>query len=162
MTTAVPYSSHQPNDEWLEVTPGERFKIRTSVDETSGVYTVLEVVAEPRNGVPMHVHAHEDEHFVVLEGTLHIANGDERLDVPAGHAVTVYKGVAHAWCNLSNVPVRMLIIFSPGDIEEMFRQVGNRESNDLAAVAACAERFGTVIVGPALGEGIYSIASPRR
>jgi quercetin dioxygenase-like cupin family protein len=61
------------NAEWLQATPGERFTIRTSVKETDGNFTVLEVVADPRNGVPMHIHANEDEHFIVLDGTLHIA-----------------------------------------------------------------------------------------
>jgi mannose-6-phosphate isomerase-like protein (cupin superfamily) len=82
-------NSHQGNGAWLQITPGERFKIRTSVDETEGNYTMLEMVADPRNGVPMHIHKNEDEHFIVLEGTLHIVNGDKALDAPAGTAVTV-------------------------------------------------------------------------
>jgi hypothetical protein len=88
-------------------------------------------------------------------------NGNERLDVSAGQAVTVRKGVAHAWCNLSTVPVSMLIIFSPGHIEELFRHVANRKSDDPATIAASAERFGTSLVGPVLAKGIYSITSPR-
>jgi hypothetical protein len=40
---------------------------------------MLELVADPQNGAPMHVHKNEDEHFVLLEGTLHIANGDKTL-----------------------------------------------------------------------------------
>ncbi|HYZ61375.1 MAG TPA: cupin domain-containing protein [Acetobacteraceae bacterium] len=146
---------------WLETTPGERMIIRTSADETAGIYAMLEVVADPGNGVPMHTHKNEDEHFLVLEGTLHIANGDERLDVPAGAAVSVKKGVPHAWCNLADTPVRMLVIFSPGHIVEMFREVGSRERDDPAAISAAADRFGTVIVGPTLVDGIYSIMSPR-
>jgi len=159
MTTSV---QALPDDHWLEVTPGERFKIRTPVAETAGIYTMLELVAEPRNGVPMHIHTNEDEHFLVLEGTLHIANGDERSDVPAGAAVTVRKGVPHAWCNLGNTPVRMLIVFSPGHIEEIFRRIGSGEGGDFEKVAASsADEFGTIIVGPAIAEGIYSIVSPR-
>ena len=57
---------------------------------------MLEVVADPRNGVPMHIHANEDEHFIVLEGTLRFANGDTTLDAHAGTAITVSKGVPHA------------------------------------------------------------------
>src|SRR6266851_4884109 len=51
--------NHQDNGEWLETTPGERFTIRTSARETKGIYTMLEVVADPRNGVPIHVHKNE-------------------------------------------------------------------------------------------------------
>src|SRR5262249_38266296 len=35
---------HQRDDGWLQITPGERFKIRTSVKETRGVYTMLELM----------------------------------------------------------------------------------------------------------------------
>lgn len=145
-------------DGWLQTTPGERFKIRIRAEETQAAYTMLEMVADPRNGVPMHIHKNEDEHFIVLEGTLHIANGDKRLDAPAGTSVTVNKGVPHAWCNLSQTPLRMLVIFSPGHIEELFRQVAARQSDDIAAIL---ENFGCLIVGPTLLEDLHSIKSPR-
>jgi hypothetical protein len=45
------------NAKWLQATPGERFTIRTSVEEPDGNFTVIEVVADPGNGVPMHIHA---------------------------------------------------------------------------------------------------------
>ena len=158
-STEVLSINHQDNGEWLETTPGERFTIRTSAKETKGIYTMLEVVADPRNGVPIHVHKNEDEHFLVLEGTLHIVIGDVTLDVRAGTAVTVSKGEPHAWCNLTEMPVRMLVIFSPGHIEELFREVAARKNND--DIAALADRFGCLIVGPPLREDIYTIGSPR-
>jgi hypothetical protein len=37
---------------------------------------MLEIVADPRNGVPMHIHNNEEEHFIILEGKAFIANGD--------------------------------------------------------------------------------------
>ena len=74
-------NGQQGNSEWLQLTPGERFKIRTSVKNTAGLYSMLEFVVESRNGVPMHIHKNEDEHFLVLDGTLHMANGDQRSDV---------------------------------------------------------------------------------
>jgi mannose-6-phosphate isomerase-like protein (cupin superfamily) len=158
ISTEVLPNGHQGDGEWLQITPGERFKIRTSVEETEGAYTMLELVADPRNGVPMHIHKNEDEHFIVLEGTLHIANGNKTLDTPAGTAVTVKKDVPHAWCNLSETPLRMLLVFSPGYIERLFKEVAARQSDDIAAIL---DKFGCLIVGPALLEGIYSISSPR-
>ena len=157
-TTRVLTSSHRGNDEWLQITPGERFRIRISADATEGAFTILELVADPRNGVPMHIHQNEDEHFVVLEGTLHLANGDKTLNAPAGTAVTVSKGVPDAWCNLTDAPLRMLIIFSPGHIEGLFKATADRGGGDVAVLAA---GYGTLIVGPPLFEGIRSINSPR-
>jgi hypothetical protein len=67
-------SGHERDDEWSEVTRGERYVIRTTAEEANGAYSMLEVVADPRNGVPMHVHDNEEEHFIILEGKALIAN----------------------------------------------------------------------------------------
>lgn len=147
--------------QWFEVTPGERFVIRASVAETEGRYTMLEVVADPRNGVPMHVHANEEEHFVILEGRVHLACGDEAVELSAGDAVTVRRGTPHAWCNLSDRLVRMLIIFSPGNLERTFRLIGSLKGADLQAVLESNDGDGSTIVGPPPFEGIYSVLSPR-
>ena len=57
---------HERENGWSEVIRGERYIIRTSSAETNGVYSMLEVLADPRNGVPMHVHDNADEHFIIL------------------------------------------------------------------------------------------------
>lgn len=147
--------------EWREVTPGERFVIRTSAMETQGVYTMLEIVADPRNGVPMHVHANEEEHFVVLEGSVHLVRSGETAELSAGDSLTVRRGTPHAWCNLSDAPVRMLIIFSPGHLERTFRLIGSLQGDDLAAVLESNESDGSRVLGPPPFENIYSVLSPR-
>jgi quercetin dioxygenase-like cupin family protein len=145
-------------DRWLQVTPGECFTIRTSCSDTNGAYVAFEFVAEPRNGVPMHVHDNEEEHFIIIDGTVHIANGGKTVDATAGMSVTVAKGVPHAWCNLADSRVRMLVIFTPGRIEGLFRATASRQGGDPAAIA---HAYGTRIVGPPLAEGLYTIATPR-
>jgi hypothetical protein len=60
-------SGHEREGEWSEVTRGERYIIRTTSQQANGAYSMLEVVADPRNGVPMHVHENEEEHFIILE-----------------------------------------------------------------------------------------------
>ena len=95
-TAEVRSTSDQHHDGWLHVTPGERFRIRVPSAQTLGAYSVIEIVAHPGNGVPLHIHNKEDEHFIVLEGTLDIANGDRRWDATAGTSVTVMRGVPHA------------------------------------------------------------------
>ena len=46
LKTSAEVFDHQGNDGWLQVTPGERFRIRTSAKETKGIYTMLELIAE--------------------------------------------------------------------------------------------------------------------
>jgi len=55
----------------------------------------------------------------------------------------------------------MLVIFSPGHIEGLFRfrEITTGKSGD--DIAALSYKFGCLIVGPPLDEGIYTIASPR-
>jgi mannose-6-phosphate isomerase-like protein (cupin superfamily) len=156
-TEVIPIGLHS-SDEWMEVTPGERLMIRTSAAETNGAYAMFEIFAEAGNGVPMHIHKNEDEHFIVLEGTLHMAVGDKAVNVGAGRAVTVSRGVPHAWSNVSDTEVRMLVLFSPGYVEGMFREIALRQNDDIAAIL---EKFGCLIVGPPLSEGLNTIHSPR-
>jgi mannose-6-phosphate isomerase-like protein (cupin superfamily) len=149
---------NESESEWLQVTPGEHFKIRTSTRDTDGAYAVLEFVVEPRNGVPMHVHDYEEEHFIIVEGTARMANGDRMLDATPGTSVTVSRGVPHAWYNLSDCRLRMLVTFTPGRIEEALRVISSGKAFDLAAISA---EYGGRIVGPPLREDIYTILSPR-
>jgi hypothetical protein len=125
-----------------------------------GAYSVIEIVADPGNGVPLHTHNKEDEHLIVVEGTLDIASGDRRRDVPAGTSVTVRRGVPHAWCNSSDTPLRMLVVFSPGQIEGLFRATAGID--DVGTITAIAARYGTKLVGPPLHGTAHSIHSPQR
>jgi mannose-6-phosphate isomerase-like protein (cupin superfamily) len=152
-------NGHVREDEWSEVTRGERYIIRTTTEEANGAYSMLEVVADPRNGVPMHVHDNEEEHFIILEGKALIANGDSRAEVGAGASITIGKGVQHAWCNPSeDTPLHMLVLFTPGGLEELFRRHAGTEPTEMAALA---DKLGTRITGPALFDDLYTIFSPR-
>ena len=150
----------QERGEWLQVTPGERFKIRVSSAHTMGAYSVIEIVADPGNGVPLHIHSREDEHFIVVEGTLDIANGDRRWDAPAGTSVTVRRGVPHAWCNPSDTPLRMLVVSSPGQIDGLFRALAGVD--DVDKITDIAARYGTKLVGPPPQRTVRSIHSPQK
>lgn len=159
-TVEVRTARKQGNGEWLQVTPGERFKIRISSAQTMGACSVIEIVADPHNGVPLHIHNKEEEHFIVLEGTLDIAIGDRRWDAPAGTSATVKRGVPHAWCNPSDTPLHMLVVFSPGHIEGLFRAAAG--VGDVDKITAIAARYGTQLIGPPLHERVHSIYSPRK
>jgi mannose-6-phosphate isomerase-like protein (cupin superfamily) len=145
---------------WLQVTPGERFTIRISSAQTMGAFSVLEVLADAYNGVPLHIHSNEEGHFIVLEGTLDIAVGDRRWDVSAGTSATVRRGLPHAWCNPSDIPMRMLVVFSPGHIDGLFKEAAGL--SDIDKVTAIAARYGTQLIGPPLRGTVHSICSPTK
>jgi quercetin dioxygenase-like cupin family protein len=136
----------QANGEWLETRPGEHCLIRVSAKDTNGLYSLVEIVSDPGDGTPMHIHEREDEHIAVLEGTARLAYGDKVIDSQAGDVVTLCKGILHAWGNRSSAPFRIAFRVSPGGCEEILYLIANGTPAD---VPALAERFHIRIVGPA-------------
>ena len=136
----------QPKREWLKTRPGEHCLIRVSAKDTNGLYSLVEVLSDPGDGTPLHVHGREDEHIAVLDGTARIAYGDKVFDAQAGDVVTLRRGIPHAWGNRSSEPLRMAVLVSPGGVEEMLALIVNAS---VADVPALAERFHVRVIGPA-------------
>lgn len=61
-------------------------------------------------GPPLHVHIGFDEHFTVLEGTLHLQFGDSVLKLFPGQQVTIPRGTAHKPFNPGKDEV---VLFNP-------------------------------------------------
>jgi uncharacterized cupin superfamily protein len=93
----------------------------------------------------MHVHEKEDEHIIVLEGTVRIAYGDKVFYLQAGDSATLRKQIPHVWGNRSNTQLRIAVVASPGGIEEILGLIANASE---AEVPALAERFRVRPVGP--------------
>ena len=64
-------------------------------------------VIEPGAGAPLHAHADVDEIFIVIEGTLDLKLGDERVLVSGDHTIAIPAGVPHAFVAVGAAPVRM-------------------------------------------------------
>ena len=131
--------------EWLKTRPGEHCLIRVSAKDTHGLYSLVEVVSDPGDGTPMHIHEREDEHIAVLEGTARVAYGDKVFDIHAGDVATLRKGIPHAWGNRSSAPLRMAVLASPGGVEELLGLIAKANRADIPALA---ERFHVRNIGP--------------
>jgi mannose-6-phosphate isomerase-like protein (cupin superfamily) len=141
--TAAQPANQQHKSTWLQNRPGERCLIRTAAEDTNGIYSVVEILSEPGDGTPVHVHQNEDEYLIVLEGKVRIVNGEETFDAQPATAIALRKGINHAWNNPANSQLRMLAIMTPGGIEHVLRVTA--EGGD---VMALWERFGVRFVGP--------------
>jgi mannose-6-phosphate isomerase-like protein (cupin superfamily) len=130
---------------WLQTRPGERCLIRVPAADTSGVYSFVEIVSEPGDGTPLHVHRNEDEYLFVVEGTARCALGEKLFDAEAGTMVTLPKNVPHAWGNRSTSKLRMVFICYPGGAEGAMRVIAKGGVTDLPALAA---KFGVTVLGP--------------
>jgi mannose-6-phosphate isomerase-like protein (cupin superfamily) len=141
-STSLPDSKAQ--SDWLQTRPGERCLIRVPAADTNSVYSVVEIVSEPGDGTPLHVHQNEDEYLFVLEGTARCALGDKIFDAEAGTMVTLPKNIPHAWGNRSTSKLRMVFICYPGGVEDAMRIIAKGNVTDLPALAA---RLGVTILG---------------
>ena len=74
-------------------------------------------MAAGRTGPEPHVHADEDDAFLVLDDEMTFLLGDEELAAPAGTFVLVPPGVEHTFANRSAHPVRMLNIHAPAGFD---------------------------------------------
>lgn len=66
--TTINGADPQTKGEWLETRPGEHCLIRVSAKDTHGLYSLVEVVSDPGDGTPMHIHEREDEYLASWKG----------------------------------------------------------------------------------------------
>jgi quercetin dioxygenase-like cupin family protein len=132
---------------WHEAEPGLLFKLLVSSDETQGAYAIVESIAHPGIGSPVHAHNKESEHFLVLEGTLHVVLDGEPMDLHPGETVSLPRGVPHIWINRSDKPVRKLVFFTPGGFEKLALEMAGAGDVDPGRIIS---RYGLEILGPQL------------
>jgi mannose-6-phosphate isomerase-like protein (cupin superfamily) len=136
------------NSEWLQSRPGERFSIRIPSSATNGRYSITEILSSPGDSTPVHLHEREDEHILVVEGTVRVLYGDKTFDATAGTIVSLARGIPHAWGNPTDTPLRLVITATPGGIEEVLRLIAT--SGDQLNLAALADKYAIRLIGPPL------------
>lgn len=126
------------------------FKARGA--ETNGALTAFENVIAPGEGPPVHVHAHEDESWYVLEGTLRFRLGTDLRAAPTGSFVFVPRGTDHAFQNIGDEPARILVMFTPAGIEHFFDRFASLPGDavDAVAFARIGREVGMEVTGPPL------------
>ena len=137
---------------------GDTMTLKATGESTGGSLVLLENLTAPGGGPPPHLHLREDEFFYVLDGEFEIRVGDERHTVAAGGFAFVPRGTVHNFRNVTDVPARILVGFTPGGIEGFFRESGRRAIDDgpapavdeaeISRTTASAERHGLVLVTP--------------
>jgi mannose-6-phosphate isomerase-like protein (cupin superfamily) len=141
--------SRLDNRTWREVFPGETVAICVRGGDVKGAYSIMEVIASPNHGVPLHLHSWEEEIFYVIDGCVRFRCGGREFDAPAGTCIAIPMGAPHAWRNFAASPARMLVTFTPGGFDELFEEIDGRS---LADVDAIAQRYGTFVVGPMIDD----------
>jgi mannose-6-phosphate isomerase-like protein (cupin superfamily) len=123
---------------------------------TGGQLAMFEETTAPGMGPPLHVHHRQTEIFRFLEGDYEMAVGGRRYRATPGAAAIVPPGVPHAFRNVGATPARLLFLLAPAlEAEAFFTALAAATmagKPDPAVLAAFAQRFGTEIIGPPLGD----------
>jgi quercetin dioxygenase-like cupin family protein len=143
---------------------GTAMELKATASTTGGELFVMETEMPEGFSPPLHVHHSEHESFYVLDGTLEIVVGGERLEATPGSFAFLPSGIAHTFRAIGG-PVRVLSITTPGGIEDFFRGAGRPAEGpglpppaplDVALITRTGAEFDIEIVGPPLGVGEQS------
>ena len=129
---------------------------RATAEQTNGAYSMLEQWITADGNPPPHVHSHEDEAFLVLDGEVDVTVGGHTTRLGPGGFAFAPRGVAHTYAVVDGT-AHLYVIASPGGIEEFFRELGEPAATlelptpsapDVPTVVATAARHGITILPP--------------
>ncbi len=133
---------------------GGVYNIVATAAETGNTHFAFEAVEPPGGGPPLHTHAIEEEFFVVLEGEMSFYIDGQVTRARKGETAFVPRGVPHCFKNCSQREARVLIVFTPGNIEGFFEygnvnpSTGRSDKVLLERLDALAPMYGIEVLGP--------------
>jgi quercetin dioxygenase-like cupin family protein len=129
---------------------GQSYSVRVSGQDTAGTFAVLDTEAARGHGSPMHLHRHDSEVFLVLDGTLRIVVDGQEHEAGAGSAAVLPAGRPHGFVVTSET-ARYLTVHH-GPTFEQFAAAVAAEGDILAPsrLTEIAAAHDIDIVGPPL------------
>ena len=105
--------------------PTGKIRILAGAGTTDRSFSIVECIEPPGSGAPMHVHHGEAEAFYILEGTVELVCGEEKLRARTGDFVYTPKDVSHKFTVVGEKPARLLMFFSRPGFEMFFAEGGS-------------------------------------
>jgi mannose-6-phosphate isomerase-like protein (cupin superfamily) len=121
------------------------FKLKT--EQTGGVLSLGLATTAPGKGVPPHVHHHEEEMFLILEGQYRfLIDGQWTEDVGPGSVVFLPRGCQHTFEVVGDTPGKHWTLQTPSGFERYYKQAGELFATggppDFGRLAALNEQYG--------------------
>ncbi len=133
---------------------GASYQTLLAAEDSGGSLSILLVDAPAHSGPPSHIHAAEDEVFIILDGSIDFLVGQDRFTCGPMQTAFVPRGVVHSF-RTGPDGARGLGVMTPGGFEGFFAEMarsGLQLPHDLAAVRAIAARYGSRFTGPGLAQ----------
>jgi quercetin dioxygenase-like cupin family protein len=128
---------------------GDAVRVILGSEDTGGAMALIEQRSEPGAGIPLHVHANEDEVFQIFEGQIEFQVGDETFVADAGTVVYAPKQLPHSFRIVGTHPARFQVTAIPGGIEKMFAELAQLSlPPDPQKLLPICERYGIKFLNP--------------
>jgi quercetin dioxygenase-like cupin family protein len=101
-----------------------RVRIIAGASSTDRSFSVVEVTDAPGVGAPLHVHHGEAEGFYILDGTIELTCGTQKVVGHEGDFLYAPKDVPHKYTVAGDKPARLLLFFSRPGFEMFFAEGG--------------------------------------
>ncbi|BCJ50080.1 hypothetical protein Asp14428_15550 [Actinoplanes sp. NBRC 14428] len=117
---------HVPAEEGLvKWVSGDIYTIKATKSSTGGALGFVEAVVPPGAGPIAHAHKATDESFYLLDGALEFLDGERTFVAETGAFVFVPRLHRHRFTNIGGSDARLLFIFTPGGLEDLFIDGGD-------------------------------------
>lgn len=139
---------------------GAVLTVKAGGDITGRNLSVIECLAPPGHGPPLHRHDLEDELYLVLEGEVRFWCAGQEATFRAGGFAWCPRGLPHRFEVSGDGPARMLQVTTPAQFEDFALAVGRRlptarlpepDGPDLGTLAGIAADFQIEILDGARG-----------
>lgn len=155
-TTTPAIIRQQSEGETLSVV-GDQLRVLADSASSGGACAIFEETCGYGMGPPLHRHTREDEHFYILAGLYKFSvNGQESILGPGGYAFAP-RGSVHTFVNITPpsapTPGRMLIVCTPGGLENPFRacdRLGKSGNPPMDAIVEVFKHHDIEFLGPPL------------
>jgi quercetin dioxygenase-like cupin family protein len=142
---------------------GELLTLKVTNAQTGGAFTVVELLAQPGGGPPLHTHP-SAESFTILEGEFQFTGLDcgqpYSFRAVPGDTVYIPGGAPHTYQAVGDTPGKTLLVFTPGtEMERFFAEAGRRVTPenpipsrppDIPALIAVGQKHGLAFLGAGL------------
>ncbi len=148
--------------EWRVIPPGvgdttsafgSSIRFQLSGRETGGSLSLGLAVTPPGASPPLHVHAHDDEVFIIIAGMMSFFTPGGWKDVEPGSVIFMPRGVPHSFRNRGSEPSQHWVMTLPSGFEEFYARsaavFARPGPPDFATIRGIAADYGYTIMGPA-------------
>lgn len=129
--------------------PQEQVTPKISANDTNGQFAMAYIEIEPGFGPPPHMHRHEDEMFIVIEGDLRVWVDGKEFLAKAGDVVWLPRELPHRFEAAGETKTRVYVLSTGDNFERFFPKWLNALQTygpDMSRLSPIADEHGIVLL----------------